>query len=1317
MVFISDTGYHITKVTVNGKNITSVQPGIKTYTYPSISSVTSNNNVIVTTEEEGVTVKYIAKSGGTVALQGTSDYSSNKSEKVKPSSGNPEGAIAKANLGYKFKGWSTDPNGTSGFITTQNIKLSKQNNVYSDATYYAFFEESDSVVITYRAAQPSMGQVPSNQNKEKVEPVTGIPKGALAEAKAGYEFLYWTLGPTAGENGENIVSYSANFVPTKGVDEVWTTRTYYAHFQEKTVVTIKYQSSDVNTGTVSPTSESLSPVSGIAKGSTAIANPGYEFVNWTLNVAVVSTEPHFVPNKPEGSLWTSSTYIANFKELDKVTITYEAESNGSVSSTSDVLNPEIGIPKGSTATANAGYEFAGWYVGEKKVSDEAELTKEIIDTNAKSNGAYVATTFIAKFAEKSKVTITYEAESNGSVSSTSDVINPEIGIAKGSTAMANAGYEFAGWYVGENKVSDEAELTKEVIDTNAKSNGAYVATTFIAKFVEKEKVAITYEAEPNGSVSSTSDVINPEIGIAKGSTAIANAGYEFAGWYVGENKVSDVAELKKETIDANAKSNGVYVATTFIAKFAEKSKVTITYEAEENGSVSSTSDVLNPEIGTPKGSTAMANAGYEFAGWYVGENKVSDVAELKKETIDANAKSNGAYVATTFIAKFNELASITINYKSENTTMGKVSLDEELLLPATGVAKGSTAIANTGYTFIGWYNSEEVKVSSNVTFVPSKVNNLNVSEIYTAKFTVNVHKLIDEHVYRDINGNKVDSLSSLNQKDYDFNSPFTIDANEDTRDYDLSEIEIYLNNTKLDKTSIEEAGIVITESGNVSGNIPDAQIWIKYLYNEVPKYTVTYTSEGSPTDMPSEITERIAEDEIIISTTEPKRIGYRFGGWYPVDIKVIVTDGKFIMPDSDVELRAKWAPTEEVYNYKVQYYKDGKMFTEDSATVLKIDSSVTSVIDRTPTGYKLQGYVFNNGEMSKTLNVEITEDNQIIKVYYEKFDLIVKHIYGTQTVFDTNQSKITLDEDIIKVNAVYSGRYKKVTSISINDVSQKVATSVEISVLDNEKYEVVFSYKRNSSDDGGTGGGGSTGGGDTGEDVTVVEDPQVALEDSLEKINHFAYIFGYEDGTVKPNNFITREEVASIFYRLLNDEAREEHFIKNQKFPDVSSSRWSNYAIATLLNGKIISGYPEDGLFKPDNPITRAEFASIVSRFDSLSYYGDDKFADIKGHWSNKFVNAASEKGWIKGYPDGSFKPQNFITRAEAVTLINNVLNRKVDKKGIHKDSKFWTDNNQSDWYYEAISEATNSHDYKRNDATEAEKWTSINENKTWKER
>ena len=249
------------------------------------------------------------------------------------------------------------------------------------------------------------------------------------------------------------------------------------------------------------------------------------------------------------------------------------------------------------------------------------------------------------------------------------------------------------------------------------------------------------------------------------------------------------------------------------------------------------------------------------------------------------------------------------------------------------------------------------------------------------------------------------------------------------------------------------------------------------------------------------------------------------------------------------------------------------------------------------------------------------------------------------------------------------------------------------------------------------GGGGSTGGGDTGEDVTIIEDSQVALDDSLEKIDHYAYVFGYEDGTVKPNNFITREEVASIFYRLLNDSAREEYFTKDQNFPDVSSSRWSNYAIATLLNGKIISGYPEDGLFKPSNPITRAEFASIVTRFDSLSYYGDDKFTDIKGHWSNKFVNAASEKGWIKGYPDGSFKPQNFITRAEAVTLINNVLNRKVDKDGIHKDSKFWTDNNESDWYYEAIMEATNSHDYERNDATEAEKWTSIKENKTWKER
>ena len=267
-------------------------------------------------------------------------------------------------------------------------------------------------------------------------------------------------------------------------------------------------------------------------------------------------------------------------------------------------------------------------------------------------------------------------------------------------------------------------------------------------------------------------------------------------------------------------------------------------------------------------------------------------------------------------------------------------------------------------------------------------------------------------------------------------------------------------------------------------------------------------------------------------------------------------------------------------------------------------------------------------------------------------------------------------------------------------------------------YDFVKNKEDESDDDNGGGGGGGNSDHDySGEEVEIIEEPDVALSDALNDIDHYAYVFGYEDDTVRPNNDITREEVATIFYRLLTDPARDAYFTDKNNFPDVESGRWSNKAISTLSNADIISGYPEDGTFRPANPITRAEFASIVSRFDSLNYNGDNKFNDISGHWASNFINAASEKGWISGYPDGSFKPQNNITRAEAITLINNVLNRHVDSEGLHEDAKKWSDMKESDWFYHAVMEATNSHDYNRETDSHPENWTEINENRTWEER
>ena len=143
-----------------------------------------------------------------------------------------------------------------------------------------------------------------------------------------------------------------------------------------------------------------------------------------------------------------------------------------------------------------------------------------------------------------------------------------------------------------------------------------------------------------------------------------------------------------------------------------------------------------------------------------------------------------------------------------------------------------------------------------------------------------------------------------------------------------------------------------------------------------------------------------------------------------------------------------------------------------------------------------------------------------------------------------------------------------------------------------------------------------------------------------------------------------------------------------------------------MAKGGIIEGY-EDGSFRAGNFITRAELATIASRFDNLSPFEANSFSDISGHWANKYINSASAKGWVNGYPDGSFKPDQYITRAEFVTLVNNVLERRVHKEDILAESRKFPDLKETKWYYEAMQESINSHHYKRMDDS-YEEWIDI---------
>ena len=231
--------------------------------------------------------------------------------------------------------------------------------------------------------------------------------------------------------------------------------------------------------------------------------------------------------------------------------------------------------------------------------------------------------------------------------------------------------------------------------------------------------------------------------------------------------------------------------------------------------------------------------------------------------------------------------------------------------------------------------------------------------------------------------------------------------------------------------------------------------------------------------------------------------------------------------------------------------------------------------------------------------------------------------------------------------------------------------------------------------------------------------PTVEIPDDdalgLNTTDHFAYIVGYGNGKVRPQNNITRAEVATIFFRLLTDDVRDENLTKTNRYSDVAATSWYNTAVSTLSSMGIITGYP-DGTFRPNAAITRAEFAAIAARFDNDGDKTAAKFSDIATHWAKDEISIAYNNGWITGYPDGTFGPQRDITRAETMTLVNRVLNRQPETEDdFLPNMTVWTGNaNPKAWYYLAVQKATNSHYYEFKTNSQYEKWTELRETRDW---
>ena len=223
---------------------------------------------------------------------------------------------------------------------------------------------------------------------------------------------------------------------------------------------------------------------------------------------------------------------------------------------------------------------------------------------------------------------------------------------------------------------------------------------------------------------------------------------------------------------------------------------------------------------------------------------------------------------------------------------------------------------------------------------------------------------------------------------------------------------------------------------------------------------------------------------------------------------------------------------------------------------------------------------------------------------------------------------------------------------------------------------------------------------------TAVEVPSMLNGD-----DHFAYVQGYKDGNVRPYGLISRAETTTIFFRLLKDSVRDGNLLTSNTYTDVTGDYWANTAISTMTGLGIVQGRSAD-TFDPNAPITRAQFAAICARFDTGKVYGTQSFSDIQGHWAQAYIERAAELGWIKGFEDGTFRPDTYITRAQAMTMINRVLNRTPDDEDDLLDNmNVWPDCTPNDWFYLAVQEATNSHDFKYQGG---EVWTKLTKAPDW---
>lgn len=774
--------------------------------------------------------------------------------------------------------------------------------------------------------------------------------------------------------------------------------------------------------------------------------------------------------------------------------------------------------------------------------------------------------------------------------------------------------------------------------------------------------------------------------------------------------------------------------------------------------------------------TEIPNDKY-FAGWSLvkPENNLSTIeTQAPGDSVGfrkLKVTENGQEVKLYAVYKNKDVA--TVDFAVNNSNWGDVNPKSGSFTvqgnEVDGNTVSSTATPREGYHFVGWYeksDDETTLVDRNATLtvtaamMQAKLNPLAESRgenrtpvlvvRYIAVFARDSFTVeFDPNVALDAEGKSDVTGEMLPQKFHDPNSkdqPTTLRKNAFTRPgYEFTswaESENGQGRIYADEASFAEVTIYQGEQISDGGKITLYAQWKK-----LPDVTISYTPE--PTSLgtvklnPTESNELGPQDGMVSESLNPETgvaqgatavpgKGSVFVGWYDAqdtERSHPLTDGSTTYkPEKDSFGRYQEGSYVALFRLK-QYVLHYNANAADAVGTMEDQTFPHGeAYPLTECAFRREGYRFvgwatkpEGGEVKYEDQTNIKLDEEFPNLKDDNKGVTLYAVWEEQSVtlsYEPNDAELgsvsSASEPVAAVKgtakgstaqpksgARFDGWYSADGTLLSKELTF-VPTKGDGAVWLGTTYYAYFSAKRSPS---------------TPSTPAKPDETKPTLAPIPEMLNgedHYAYLLGYEDGTVRPNGSISRAEVATVLFRLLKDDVRMQNLTKDNAYSDVPDTAWYAAAVSTLSKMGVISGYP-DGTFRPNAPITRAEFAAMIARFDETAKSADTPFTDISGHWAENAIGKAYGNGWVEGSSKTVFCPESNLTRAETATLLNRVLHRLPEKESdLLANQIVWPDNPETFWGYLAIQEATNSHEYERKADGVHETQTAKRENRDW---